>query len=251
MGLLSSIQKIALTPSAYVGKQVLKVVKPSSSIAQQPISTTTSQLQKTTAGKILGTAIAGTAVALAVTAVPSASLATAGKTAGKVAVSIVKNPVGAVKTAVGGVLVGGAIAGGGLTLLPVVFKGGKVGAEVLTGKKDLTPENIGDVAKVVGLVAGGAVVAGVAGYVGKKVLEGGLPEVVGTAPLETVGSALQTDTQGVTTQATESISTKKRARKAKVKRFDGVRQSVRVNVINRSSANRKTVTYLNRVPLYN
>lgn len=67
MSFLSSVAKLGLTPAAAIGKQILKVVKPSSTIAKQPISTTTSQLASTTFGKVLGAATTATAAALAVT----------------------------------------------------------------------------------------------------------------------------------------------------------------------------------------
>ena len=79
----------------------------------------------------------------------------------------------------------------------------------------------------------------------------------GNIPLETGGqpipqdNTLPTDTTAIQPQQTQSLSTKKRSKRAKAKRLDGVRQSVRVNVITNNSAHRITKTYLNKIPMYN
>ena len=75
MGLFSSIQKLALAPSVFAGNVISNIVKPGSG------KTTTAELQKTTAGKILGTAIAGTAAAAAIAYAPVGTGAKLGQAA--------------------------------------------------------------------------------------------------------------------------------------------------------------------------
>lgn len=73
MSLLGSIQKVALAPSVFLGNTISNVIKPGSG------RTTTAQLQSTIPGKLLGTAIAGTALTAGALALPAGSLATGAK----------------------------------------------------------------------------------------------------------------------------------------------------------------------------
>jgi hypothetical protein len=107
MSLFSAIQNIALAPSVAIGNAI-------SGIFGVQAKTTTQQLQATVPGKILGTAIAATAVALGGALIAEAGPATVAKalipttTKGKiiaavavpiVGLGILKNPEGAIATA--------------------------------------------------------------------------------------------------------------------------------------------------------
>jgi len=69
MSLIGSIQRTGLAPSVFIGNAISNAIKPGSG------KTTTSQLQSTTAGKILGTSIALGVVGLGAAYAPSGAIA--------------------------------------------------------------------------------------------------------------------------------------------------------------------------------
>jgi hypothetical protein len=263
MGLLGSIQKLALTPSAYIGKQVLKVVKPSSSIANQPVSTTTSQLQATTFGKVLGTAIAGTTTALAVTSIG----------AGAIAKTVVAHPV---KSAVVGLVTPTAISY--FAEKPQDFV--KIPTEAISFTSDIgtlasNPSVSGVVklitehktasavtAVVAGVVVGKSVIPAIASYKQTQAIQEqteaikGASAGIGATPQEKGGSDGNipiTQTNPTTPQTVymdEKPKTAKKKTRSKARRGN-ISQRVNIVVTQKQSAHRITQSYLNRIPVYN
>jgi len=92
MSLISKIARVALKPSVAIGNAISNAIKPGSG------KTTSAQLASTTAGKVLGTAIAATGAGLAVAAVPAAAAVSVAKSAGSsIAKTAAANPI---KTAI-------------------------------------------------------------------------------------------------------------------------------------------------------
>lgn len=73
MSIISSIQRAALAPSVFIGNAISNAIKPGSG------RTTTSQLQSTIPGKILGSGIALGALGLGAAAAPAGSIAAAAR----------------------------------------------------------------------------------------------------------------------------------------------------------------------------
>jgi hypothetical protein len=208
--------------------------------------TTIKEASETTTGKILGTAITGTAAALGATAVGTAGLVAAGKTVGKAAVAqVVKSPV---KT----LAITGIVAGGGLKLVEPAFKTIKSATQtavpVLTGEEGLTSGNVSDVVKVVGAAVGLGAVGAAAGVVAEKVL--GAKEaaaVAGASEAGMLGSSDVMEEAGIIPAETVDVSTKAKAKRKKTARGaqgQKISQSVRVYV---NSHNRQSKRYLNVV----
>lgn len=257
MSILSSIQKIALTPSVFAGNLISKGITAVTGVktAQQ----TTSQLQATTAGKVLGTAIAATGTAALLLASPT--------TTSKIVSAITPTTIkGKVIGATAGLVVGGAVASNP-KIIPQTISGlANFGTNIGEVSKNPTSQGFIDIVKEnpvisagVGLVVAGAVGKGVGGIVASALNTAAIREntaasqtgqVLGAAPLETAGvssdSTLQTDTQGITPQATQSITSKPRKRRKSKSVNSGVRQSVKVNIVNTGMriTNKK---YLNEV----
>jgi hypothetical protein len=266
MGLFDSIQKLALIPAAGVGNLIgsgLNVV--SNAVGGNDIfkAQNVSALQSTTFGKVLGTATAATGAALAGAAIGIGTIGSA----------IAKNPVKSAAVGLIAPAVITAVAEKPQALVNVPAEAASYSSDVgalianpsLAGATALFKEHtaaVGITAAAAALVVGKAVIPAIATYQNTQAEKANTAamsnsgmQVIGAAPLESTGvgsdGTLKTDTSQIVTPATESISTKKRSRKAKVKTSSSIRQSVRVNILNNNSANRKTVTYLNRIPLYN
>ena len=256
MGIFSSIAKIALTPSAFVAKQIVSVIKPSAPMATRPVSTIASQAAGTTFGKILGTAIAATAVAIPVAAFPATAV-TAAKAVGKVAA---KHPIA---TGVGALVVAPAIIsspklqkGLGTAAKEIPTFGTGIG-EVVEGEKSIVefvkehPITSAAVAAVGAIAVGKAVAPVVGGALvregiveqaeaikGLGISEGGLP-IMPTNPMTP---------QTVYMEEAPSVKPPTEARREKI--------SQRVDVIVRQnnrnySVSRKSQTYLNPIRLLN
>ena len=261
MGLLSSISKIALTPSAFIGKKILQVIKPSSQIAQQPLSKTTTELSKTTFGKVLGTAITATAIAIPVATFPSASL----KIAKSVASYVGENPI---KSFIGGAVVIPALAtspklrSGGVEGIKEIPSFGTGLGEVIEGE-----QGIGEfiskhpitstIVAVVGAVAGGKVIAPViggalAGRDSEIIIEGTPQETGGFNGQETTITPTNPTTPQ-TVYLDDKPKTKQKKRRSQARR-EQITQRVNLIVSQNNknySVHRKSQTYLNRVPQYN
>lgn len=173
---------------------------------------------------------------------------------GKGAVKVVTNPVQVVK----GVAGAGIVAGGGLTILPSVFKGTKEATKkaipVLKGEKELGGDTIKDVAKVVGLGLGIGAVGTGAGIVAEKILnrdkEKVVQELAPTTPQETAGGLMPSvspisPSQDVNTPPlaltpqTEEIKTGRRAskrRKTKSKDLPSIYNKINVIVSNKANS---------------
>lgn len=193
--------------------------------------------------------------------------------AAPVAVSVAKSPVSAAKSLAQATLVGGAIAGGALTLIPSAFSASKKVTEsavpFLKGEKSLkeaTPSEVGDVIKTAGLIAGAGVAAAGAAVVVPKIVEYFNKDDVPTIP-ETKGEAVEASPTVVTeapktiqdagtpvapsvpvTPETQTVtvapSTRSKKRKKRSSKAPSAKLSQRVNVI---VDNRSTKKYLNTV----
>ena len=239
MGIFSALQKAVAKPIVATGNLITKGIEKVTGKTYG--RTTEKEFLSSKVGKVTTAGIVATAGALAVASAPAiVGSASVRATAGKVATSVITNPAGAVKSVVVGTAVAGVIAGGGLALLPKIYEGTKAGAEVLTGEKELSAENISGVAKVVGIGLGVAGLGAVAGYVAGKFF--GKDTETLELPKE---KAIATDEAKPITPETTTIQTgKRKRRKAKAVISPSVRQSVRVNVISNNSAHRITKNYL-------
>jgi len=150
MGIIKSISKIALTPSVAVGNVIVAGLEKIT--GKKYGRTTTEELASTTAGKVLGTAIAGTAAALTaatIAAVPAAAAATR-ETATKAAAVVKANPI---KTAIAAPIITGAVISqpekAAKAIVQTPFQLGNVGANIanlaaspsIEGVKELVTEN--------------------------------------------------------------------------------------------------------------
>jgi len=255
MSLLKSIAKIGLTPAAAVSKQILKVVKPSSSIANQSISKTTEQLSSTAFGKVLGTVTTVTAAALVGASgvvskvLPSTKSKVIAAVATPAAVTyfadkpqdIVGIPVSTAKfsSAVGSVLGNPSVSG-----VKDLIKENPVASSLVLGAAALT---IGKgTAGLVASVANTAAIRANTASSGVQTLE--LPSsttsggIIGTEP-----ETLETNTQGVQTQATQSLNTPKRRRTAKKSKQPIMSQRVNVIVSNRNIGNKRYLNYAQHI----
>lgn len=234
MGIFESISKIALTPSAFIAEKYLKVVKPSSVKSTSQLA---SEAASTTFGKVLGTSIAATAVAIPIALFPGAAL-TGVKAVGRTAA---KHPI---KTGLG-VAVGVPMLASSPKLVSGIFSAGKelpsfgtgLGG-VIEGKKTigefLTEHPIlSTAAAVVGVAAVGKVAAPVIGgaLAGRKKVA-----IIQTESQTPVATGGLTGTSPILPQ-TQAITTgKRRYKRRTAKKTPSVRQSVRVNIINKPRA---------------
>jgi hypothetical protein len=143
MGILQKISQIALTPSTAIGNVITAGLEKVTGKTYG--RTTAAELSSTTAGKVLGTAIAGTAVALAATAAATIPIvATAAKSVGTKAVSVAKaNPI---KTAIAVPIITGAVISQPAAVAKAVVQTpvnlGNVGANIATLAADPSLENL-------------------------------------------------------------------------------------------------------------
>jgi hypothetical protein len=290
MGLFDTIQKIALTPSVVIGNAITSGIGKVTGKTYK--KTSVAEAQKTTFGKVLGTSIAATAGALGV-AVSGAAVAAAGGVrviSGKAvsaAAPIIAKAVsaaapiiakGAAKvitsptTALKAIAVTGVVAGGGLAIVPKVFqvtkKATQVAVPVITGEKKLTSENVADVAKVAGIVAGAGALAVGAGYVAEKVFEKKEEKAIDTNVIPEVAPGVfeATPEQAQQLQKEKAVGIqgepstpetiklspeKKRYKRRRATKTPQVRQSVRINILNRPvTTGIRNTTYL-KERLYN
>jgi len=238
MGILSFLKK-GVTPQG-------KFLKRTITIGEGSIEEVKSEAKKFGKGLVISAGIA-TAVLAPTTAVGRVAL-------GAVAKKAIAKPVQTLATA-------GFVAGGGLQLVKPFIKTTKKATEtalpVLKGEKELTTESVKDIAKVVGVGLGvGALGAGV-GVVAKKIMEGkeeipqipekilekaqtleGKPSEVGdvitpTPPITPETVSLEEPVK-VTPEKTPSE-----------RRGSKITQRVDIRLNSRSSANRKSVNYIN------
>jgi hypothetical protein len=270
MGLFNSIIKTALAPSVAIGNVISKGITATTGIKTG--TTTTSQLASTTPGKILGGAIASTAVAAAVAAAPASVVAGAGNVAKTVAKALVPTTAkGVITTAIVAPVAVGVLSKNPSAPLQVTSSLVNVGQGIGTFSSNPTLENALNIAKENPIITalGGVAILGagvktivpaIASYENTQAIKeqtgvlkaGG--NVIPVIPQETQGEVipLATDTTGIKTQETTSIKAKPSVKRGKAKTSTkGMIQSVRVNVINRNSANRQTKNYLNRVAMFN
>jgi hypothetical protein len=288
--LIEKISKAALAPSAFIGTQILKGV---SLITKKDYGSTKENLEsasKTTFGKVLGTAIAGTAVAAAGAAVAASSSATAiatklipTTTKGKV-IAAVATPVAA-----GAIIEKPKETTKAIISLPSNLA--NVGANIADLATDPSLSNAVDLVKENPVIVGGAVAAaGTAAIVGVSNLVSGtltrremreqtaafeeqaqaakeqvkilqnattlptttnqvqsIPATTGSSPA--AASPVLPQTQTIT--ATTGSSSTKRKKSSRKPLQSKISQSVRVNVIGVSSANRTYKKYLNTITLKN
>jgi hypothetical protein len=264
MGFLSSIAKIALTPSTIVAKQILKVIKPSSTVATQSISKSTTQLASTTFGKVLGGAIAVTGGALAVASLPTGSVS---------AITKAITP-----TTLKGKVIGGAVS---LVTVPAIVSnpsivpktiGGLVnfGSNIGEVSKNPTTQGFTDIIKenpiistATGLIVAGAIGKGVAGTVASVVNTQAIKEQTEAikggnmlTPQETGGTDGQNTTITPTNPTTpQTVYMDDKPKTTQKKTYSKARRqpiSQRVNlIVNQNNKNysshRRTQTYLNEI----
>jgi len=233
MGILSAIQKIALAPSVVAGNAISNIIKPGSG------TTTTSQLQSTTFGKVLGTSIAATGAALAV------ATGAAGSAAKGVISSAAAHPI---QTVVGGVigvpLIVGAIAGSGQS--PEVTVGKLSGGAYKAGETLVnTAQEHPIVTAIIGSVTGG-----VAAYeVGKEFFGGEDSKITQLPTIPATGMPVQTleDSQkpqgqelpeGVQAQGSKASKKRRKTRSEPRRQTISQRVDVRVGV---NAANKKYI----------
>lgn len=264
MGILESVAKIGLTPAAFLGKEILKVVKPSSPTTQKSVSQITSELTQTTFGKVLGTATTATAAALLVTsgAISKVLPSTKSKVIATIAApaaltyfadkpeNLIKAPVQTLDFSadIGKLLSNPSFSG--ITQLiqehPVASSVLGAGAVVAVGKSAipavsaiLTREEMQKQTAAFERQAAAA--------------EANLMQPLGVAPIQTPtatqDSTMQTNTEPIKTAETTSLKTKKRKR-SKIKKSEGVKQSVRINIVN-TGIKVQSKRYLNVIPLRN
>jgi len=262
MGLFSGIQKLALAPSVAIGNAISNVIKPGSG------KTTTSQLQATTPGKILGTAIAGTAITAGALALPAGSIASAGSAIKSSAGTFAKaNPI---KTAVAGFLAPTAVVA--VVNNPsvvgksasAVYDFQKTGISVASGQQSFVQgavDYVGDhpiASSIAGLVGLGAIVKtaipAIAGYSNTLATRENTEAILNSQqlPAQELPSVYPQDAldQGSPVPAPieattgKSVSRRKR-RKSKAK--EPLRQTISQRVNVEVNQNRVSKTYLNRI----
>jgi hypothetical protein len=250
MGLFDKIVNVALAPSVAIGNLITKGI--SAVTGKTYGTTTTQQLASTTAGKVLGGAIAGTAAALGVAvaapyvAAKGGIVAVASQAAKPIAAKIIAKPIQSLGIAA-------VIAGGGLGLVAPTFKAIKGATEiavpVILGEKPLLPENISDVAKTIGIALGVGGIGTVAGIIATKVMdkkdEVTIPSsVVGTGGF--LGSSDVMESAGAYPAQTVELGAKARSKRKKTAQgAQGQKITQRVDVrVGVNAANRK---YLNIV----
>lgn len=150
MGLIKSISKIALTPSVAIGNVITAGLEKVT--GKKYGRSTAAELSETTAGKVLGTAIAGTAAALGTAVIATTPvLSAAAAKVGSKAVSVAKaNPI---KTAIAAPIITGAVISqpekAAKAIVETPFQLGNVGANIanlaaspsIEGVKELVTEN--------------------------------------------------------------------------------------------------------------
>lgn len=273
MSLLSSVAKIGLLPSAFIAKQISKVINPNSNLAKLPTGTIAAEGAKTTVGKIIGGSAVGVAGAIGAAYAPVGSVGTALKSL------IPKTVTGKVIAAgtVGVIAQSEVLRKGVSTADPIAFTGdianiidNPSGGSIATLFKNnpLITTIVGGAAAV---AVGKSVIPAIA-TIGQTQATRGLTEAVQNATLPTTtiqevtpqtsssspmavnsanGEALTTDTSGINLPQTESLTPKKRAKRSSRRRVQpSVRQSVRVNVVN-TRIGTTTKRYLNTVVVPN
>jgi hypothetical protein len=192
--------------------------------------------------KATGTAVlvaAGTAAAISVA--PPIVLTKVGEVVKGIGASVAKKVIDKpIKSAILGTVVAGAVAGGGADLIPgfveKTFQAGKVAAEVATGEKPLTSENVGDVLKAAGVALGVGAVGVGAGLIAEKVMAAKEPDTspISNLPEVPYEKAYSGAVGEQIPRETINIATKKRKGKARKKDFGGVKQSVKILINNRA-----------------
>lgn len=257
MGLLSSLQKIALAPSVFIGNTISNVIKPSSG------TTTTSQLQATTAGKVLGTAIAGTGAALAYAAAPVGSISTAAKSL------IPTTAKGKITAIVAAPVVAGILSKNPSAPFQAAGQLGELGADIGTFSANPSLQTAKDIVKGSPLIsaaagaaglaaAGGLIIPAVSGYLTREEMQrqtaaferqAAAAEAGGVFPVMSGLDnpvAAQDLPQGAQAQGSKA-SPKKRRKSRQQALQQTIRQSVRVNVNQKQSAHRISKRYLNYI----
>lgn len=157
------------------------------------------------------------------------------------ALRLISKPSTIVKTVAGA----GVIAGGGLRVIPKVFSGTKKATKsalpVLLGEKEFTKDKTVDIGKMIGAGLGITALGVGAGKIVEKVLDkkekviettekqlAVIPEkqLVAEKPLGAESQPILPETQTITTG-------KKKYKKRKPKKAQSIRQSVRINIINK------------------
>lgn len=275
MGILA---KVGLAVPVTIGNLITKGIN---LVAGKEIGKTTTikEASETTFGKVLGTAITGVGAALAGTAIAASSTATAvasklipATTKGKV-IAAIATPV-----AIGAITEKPKETTKAIISLPSNLA--NVGANIADLATDPTLSNAANLIKENPLIVGGAAIAaGVASAaVLSNTIQGSLtrsqiaeqtqvlkdiqnvttspttsnqiqtiPATTGSSPTAT--SPVLPQTQTIT--ATTGSSSTKRKRSSRKPQQSKITQSVRVNVVGVSSANRITKKYLNTIALRN
>ena len=247
MGFLKSFSKIGLLPAVKIGNVLTAGLEKvtGKTYGRQ----TTERFASTKAGLVLGTATAGTAVALASVINP---VATRAVERGTVKVLKPKSISGALALgSVGYLAVKSKKTRKIITSAPAVYvKALDTTADIIEGDKKITPENIGQLAKVAGVVTGTGALAVGAGLVVKKILDkketpattlggGVVPSIVSAQPSITPTPPI--------TPETVSLSEITPPKTATQPRGQTIKQTVKV-MVNQKNTNRgKSVRYLSHI----
>lgn len=189
MGILQKISQVALTPSTAIGNVITAGLEKVT--GKKYGRTTAAELSSTTAGKVLGTAIAGTAVALtAAAAATIPSVTTAVKSVGSKAVSVAKaNPI---KTAIAVPIITGAVISQPAAVAKAVVQTpvnlGNVGANIATLAAEPSLENLKTLVVENPVIVGTGLAAGTAL---------GLKGIAQTAATYTQTQAIKEQTQAI------------------------------------------------------
>lgn len=287
MGLLKSIAKVGLAPSAFVATQILKGVGLVTGKDYGPTKQILGEAVETTTGKVIGGAIAATgtalvaataatttagiaitsavtkaakAVAKIIPAPVKASLTTAAVTGGTIAVlapettKVITSSPEALKTTAA-YAIGGPTAG----IVVGLEQGTGLISEAISENAPKIAETIKEAAPYVGAAAlTTAAVIGATSLIDKEEIilgETTSPVTANQTQIvpATTGESLTAEapvlpeTQAITA-TTGAATTKKRRRKAQPSKIS---QSVRLNIINSNSYKRTTKRYLNVIPITN
>jgi len=231
MGLFDFGKKVYAGIVTTIAKPIVKTIaKVTKQPAVKPL--TSQQFLKTKVGE----ALAGAATITAGAIVGVGALEYAGAVGAKGVATALK-PIGAkiVAKPIQALAVGGIIAGGGLKLVEPAFQKLKTATQtavpVLLGEEKLTKENVVDVGKVAGTILGVGIVGAGAGLIAKAVM--GKDKAIEGATSILGGIQGQSPILPETAKITPTKTASKRRRATKPQ---SVKQSVKINIINRSTS---------------
>jgi hypothetical protein len=233
-------------PKTY--KEKVKAISSHLGILQKPFEIMASPITTVVLGTTLATLVNPVGAGTLVKSVSSKVLTTA-----------IAHPIPVVASALVGVpLVVGVIATKPSLLIDLPKKAFKTGEELVNVVEEhpVATAVLGGVTGGVLLYEGGKAIFGNGGEKTKEkedkmVALGETPEVVKTGTSGTTSSDLGVPELAPERETTSIMPSKKRRRHPTIKEKPSMVQSLRVNILNRNSANRITKTYLNRELVYN